>query len=139
MSENKRVGQTIAQQVPASGSGFVAVPASKDGTVESLKVRVYAGAENTLKLRPQVKADGSFTDLLDYAGKDWLDGDDDTWEWQLSHPVERGHEVGIRYDNTDPNNPHNFRAVVDVDYLGGAGRVVEGVRGLAQRLPGVSE
>jgi|GEM_PF-2471451 len=128
MSTNKRTGQTLARQVPAADSGKLAVGVDRAGTIESLKLRIYRGAENTLRLKPQKKTNGGFENLLDYGdGKAYVDGDDDIWEWSLSEPVTGDDEVVIRYENRDGQNAHNFRATVEIDYKGGLSRAISGV------------
>jgi hypothetical protein len=127
MSINNKAGQTLAKQVPASESGIITVSVDAPATVESLAIRIYPGAENTLRLRPVVKSSGAESDILDYGGKSYVDGDDDDWEWDVSEPVGADDEIGIRYDNTDGSNAHNFRATVDVDYRGGLESIIDGV------------
>lgn len=134
MSDTSQTGQTIAKQVPAADSGKLTLPIDAPGTVEKLKLRIYAGAENDLHLRPQIKANNAYSNLLDYAGKDYVDGDDDTWTWDLSEPIRKDEELVIRYDNKDGANAHNFRATFSVDHLGGVERAVSAVRSI---LPGV--
>ncbi len=134
MSDTSQTGQTIAKQVPAAESGSLTVSPGAAGTIEKMKLRVYTGAENTLRLRPQIKSNGSFQDLLDYAGKSYVDGDDDVWSWELGEPIEADEELVIRYENRDGSNAHNFRATFSVDHLGGVERAVSAVKGI---LPGV--
>jgi hypothetical protein len=135
MPDNRNVGQTLAKSAPAGGSGIVTLSVDADGTIESLKLRIYRGAENTLHLRPVRKTNGSEIALLDYAGKTFVDGDDDVWQWDVSVPIQKGDEIGIRYDNQDPNNPHNFRATVDVDHRGGLRSVLARAK---SAIPGVT-
>lgn len=137
MSINERAGQSLAKQVPAAETGTVELPVQADGTIESIKLRIYTGAENTLKLRPQKKTDRGFEDILDLAGKNWIDGDDDVWSWSLSVPIQSDEKVVIRYDNQDGANAHNFRATVDVDYLGGLERVSAFASDVTDRIGGV--
>lgn len=136
MPLEQRAGQTLALQVPAGDSGKLSVPVDGPATLESLKLRIYSGAENTLQLRPQKKSNGAYEDLLDYAENDtgtaktYVDGDDDVWEWALSVPMNPDDEVVIDYENTDGSNAHNFRAVVEIDYLGGAERATRALKGV---------
>lgn len=132
MSLNAKAGQSLAKQVPAATEDEVSIPLDGPATVESLMLRIYVGAENTLRLRPMKKKNNGYEDLLDYAddGKHYVDGDDDVWEWDLSVPVGEDEEIVIRYDNRDGSNAHNFRANLDVDYFGGTKRVLEAVKGV---------
>lgn len=123
MSTNEKAGQTPAYQVPAGAAGTIEVATDGPCTLEHLKLRIYDGAENTLQLRPQKERNGTYDELLAYGdGKQYVDGDDDVWEWDLSIPFETDEKIVIRYDNTDTQNPHNFRATTSVDYMNGAER-----------------
>jgi hypothetical protein len=132
MTNRQRAGQTIAQEVAAGASGELAVDVDAAGTLEGLKLRIYAGAENTLQLRPQRKTNGGYENLLAYGndGKHYVDGDDDVWEWDLSIPVQKDDAIVVRYENTDANNPHNFRAVTEIDHLNGVERAARAVKGV---------
>jgi len=138
MTRTQKAGQTIAKQVPAATEGKETVDVESDGTIEALKLRVYSGAENTLRLRPQIDRRGHYEDIISYGGKSFVDGDDDVWEWDLSVPIEAQEEIVIRHDNTDGSNAHNYRATVDVDYWGGTRRAISAFRGLFSSLPGGS-
>jgi len=124
MSNNTKAGQSLAQTVEAEGSGKVTLPITDPGTLEHLKLRIYPGAENYLRLTPQVNRSNGYEDVIALAGKTYIDGDDDSFEWELSKPLREGDELVIRYQNLDTAYEHSFRAVASIDYAGGLTRWV---------------
>jgi hypothetical protein len=129
MSDTKN-GLSIARAVSPDTSGYEGVEMERDGTVESVSVRIYQGAENTLRLRVLRVRDGSQIQIVQLHGKDWIDGDDDVYRWDVSEPVEQGDEVVVQFDNNDPDHPHNYRVNVDVDHSGGTSRSILGALGV---------
>jgi hypothetical protein len=120
----ERTSVTWAEQVPAGDDDVLAYELPADATVENVRVRIYPGAENTLRVTPQVRTRSNNTfPLLETRGKDYVDGDDDTWQFGVSESVEEGDKIQVRRENTDGQNAHNYRVIVDVDYLGGTGRL----------------
>jgi hypothetical protein len=136
MRKNKN-GLTFARQVPATEAERLTYEVSRDATIEGVQARIYAGAENTLRLNFKIQpANGSELFLVepadtdDGSGKDYIDGDDDDWNWNVSHPVEKGDKIVVEYDNTDGSNAHNFRANMNIDYMGGTSRLLQGIKSL---------
>jgi hypothetical protein len=129
---NTKNGLSIAKQVSADASGYVGVEMERDGTVESVSIRIYDGAESTLRLRVLKIRDGNQVQLVELVGKDWIDGDDDVYHWDVSEPVEQGDEIAVQYDNNDTSNPHNFRSNIDVDHASGTSRSVLGALGVGR-------
>jgi len=126
-------GLTFARQVPADESDRLTWEVGNDATVEGVTARIYRGAENTLHLRlKHIPASGSPSQLVEPAaddgdGKDYIDGDDDAWEWDLSVPVEEGDLLVVEHENTDGSNAHNYRVNMDIDYMGGVERAAQGI------------
>lgn len=138
-----RDGLTFARQVPAGESDQLAHEVEEPATVESVQTRIYQGAENTLRLRLYHIADGSRSRLIEHVGdpdaggggtKDYIDGDDDDYRWDVSVPVERGDTLVVDHENTDGSNAHNYRVNMDVDHLGGSGRLLAGLRSVLGRV-----
>jgi len=119
-------GFTLSDQVPAGATEReVEVTVDTDATIERLSIRIYTGAELDLELRPLVRTTGGGSrdePLLEYAGKEYLDGDDDRYTWDLAQPIEDGEKIVIEATNNDGSNAYDYRANVDVDYHGGTGR-----------------
>jgi len=129
MSDTKN-GLSIAREVSPDTSGYEGVEMERDGTVESVSVRIYQGAENTLRLRVLRVRDGSQIQIVQLHGKEWIDGDDDVYRWEVSEPVEQGDEIVVQFNNSDVDNSHNFRLNVDVDYAKGTSRSILGALGV---------
>jgi hypothetical protein len=65
--------------------------------------------------------------MLQFEGKQYVDGDNDMFEFAVSEELERGEEIVIEVENTDGSNAHNWRTTIDVDYRGGLESVLDGV------------
>lgn len=123
MSSNSKNGQSLAQTVPAGEDGKVTLPITQPGTLEHLKLRIYPGAENYLRLTPKIQRSNGYEDVIALAGKSYVDGDDDDFEWDLSMPLRDGDELVVRYENLDDSYEHSFRAVSSIDHAGGLERI----------------
>lgn len=123
-----RDGQSLASRTPAGATETENLSIDSDGTVERLTLRIYRGAETDLRLYPRIVREGNSIPLIETAGKTYIDGDDDHWEWTLAQPVQQGDRLSIRAVNNDDTNPHNWRATVEVDYLEGQSRVLSSIR-----------
>lgn len=141
MVTKSRDGLTFARQVPASEDDRLAYEVQDDATVEGVTARIYPGAENTLHLRVKhIPVSGSPTPLVetvdsDGNGKDYIDGDDDSWTWQPSVPVEKGDVLVVEHENTDGSNAHNYRVNMNIDYMNGRDRALSALKSL---VPGWS-
>lgn len=138
MKKNKN-GLTFARTVPATEDDRLTYEVTRDATIEGVTARIYQGAENTLRLNFKIQpANGSEVFLVEpadasedgSAGKKYIDGDDDDWKWNVSHPVEKGDVLVVEYHNTDGSNAHNFRANMNIDYMGGTSRLLQGIKSL---------
>lgn len=104
-----------------------------DGTIERFVVRIYEGAELDLELKPQVLMPGASqpVPLIDLEGKGHIDGDDDVYEWDLSRPVPEDSVIRIRATNQDGTNPYDYRANLEIEYVGGLrGRMTQLLGGI---------
>lgn len=123
-------GVSFGATVPAASDERLVHELTTDATVEGVSVRIYRGAENTLRLTlTHVPASGSPSDLVETVdgGKDYVDGDDDLYQWDTSVPVEDGDELVVEANNTDGTNAHNFRVNMDLDYMSGVQRAGRGI------------
>lgn len=125
-SDEPRDGVTLSDQVPASTTGQeVTYEVDSDATIERIQIRIYEGAELDLQLEPiRRTTEGATPDqpLLEYAGKSYIDGDDDVYEFVVSEAIHNGEKIVIKATNNDGSNAYDYRVNVDVDYHGGSGR-----------------
>ena len=127
---NSKRGATLAAKTPPDSSEYEEIEIEEAGTVERLALRIYPGAEATLELVPLLVSGGSTVPLIDLVGQSFVDGDDDHWEWDLVQPVEQGDRVRVRARNRDPDHPHRWRAVVEVDHHSGSSRFIDSLTGV---------
>lgn len=120
---------SFSDHVPAGDSTELTLTLPADATVERLAVRIYTGAELDLQLRAEVQQgeNAPARPLVQHVGKDYIDGDDDFHEWDLSQSVEEGDAIVITAENNDGSNAYDFRANMDIDYASGGLRLFGGV------------
>lgn len=127
-------GFTLSDRVPASTTDQeVSITLDSDATVERLSIRIYPGAELDLQLVPVVRTSGGGSrdrPLLEFAGKEYVDGDDDMYVWELSKPVEEGDEIVMKATNNDGSNAYDYRANFDVDYRAGSTGLLASIGGV---------
>jgi len=124
-------GISFSDEVAAGSTETESHQLDRPATVESISVRIYPGPGTDLEIEPFVKTnDGTRRPLLDYAGKQFVDGDDDVYSWSVSEPVEQDATLEVRAKNTDASNPYNYRVNMDVDYREGSRSVLSGFGGL---------
>lgn len=133
MPKETKDGVSFATEAAAGASDELVYAVDRPATVEHVTARIYSGAETTLELVPVVRTvDENERPLVELVGKPAIDGDDDSYEWNISQEIEKNEEIVIKYTNTDGSNAHNFRVNVDIDHLGG----VERAESIARRLLG---
>lgn len=124
-AEDPKDGFTLGEQVGANSSSEVVAEIPENATIERLSLRIYGGPEHDLNIVPtrRTSGQGGKRDypLVRMFGQDHIDGEDDRFVWNISRAVEKGEKVVMKAENTDPNNPHHYRANLDVDYRGGLG------------------
>lgn len=91
-------------------------------TVEGIDVRIYRGAELDLHVRPWVSRAGSRFDLIQFLGKDYVDGDGDHWEFPVSEAVDVEDEIGVTVTNEDDQYQLDYAVDVTLDRAGGVSR-----------------
>lgn len=119
-------GFSLSDQVPAGATDReVRITVDTAATIERMEVRIYQGPELDLEIEPVRRpnaANVSDQPLLEYSGKEYVDGDDDLYTWQVAEPVEEGDEIVIIATNRDGSNAYDYRVNFDVDYHGGSSR-----------------
>lgn len=138
MSSTTRQGRDsvrFATSVGPNSTEVLNYEVPEDVTVERLSVRIYRGAELELRLSPFVDRDRADDrerrePLVTFEGKQYIDGDDDFFEFDLAIPVEEGQEIGVEVENLDGTYTYNFSAIVELDSAGGLDRVFNVIGGL---------
>lgn len=127
----RRESFSFGKNVAGGANGEMTRKVTKPGTVEYVSVRIYPGPETDLEIELLVDpTEGNTRELVETIGKDVIDGDDDTYEFHPSHPLEKDDNIMIRYTNQDSTNPFDFRVNVDVDYRGPLDRLASALRGV---------
>lgn len=116
-------------------SNVLTTTVEEDATIEHLNIRFWRGPELALQVIPRRIPDngnGRPQDLVDVIGEDYIDGDNDHWDYPLAEPVEEGDVLEVEVVNTaepDPGADLTFDSVVemDLDRKGGLSRPFEGV------------
>lgn len=104
-------------------------------TIEDMTIRFYQGPELAVRVRPRRIRTNSPKDLVTYRGKQFIDGDGDKWEYDVSEPVEQGDEIEVEIENVadpDPEVDLTYDVTVEMhlDREGGASRFLpSAVRG----------
>jgi hypothetical protein len=94
----------------------------RDGTIEALRVRIYAGAELALRIRPYIiDSRGNTRELIKFVGKKFLDGDDDVFTFVLREPVFTANDerMVVEAINTDATFAYDFSCDIEVDFAAG--------------------
>lgn len=95
-----------------------------DATVESLTMRFYPGTELAVSVLPYKQNDrGDRIPLIDLVGRQRVVGHDDTPEFEISEPVERGDTVGVEIVNNSADYSYDISVDMDLDYAGGVERI----------------
>ena len=132
-----RESHRFASQVAGGGSEEHTHKMQEDATVEQVTVRFYPGPRRDLHITPFVERESTRRkdrqDLVELHGKDYIDGDNDLWVFDVSHEVEKGDTIGVHADNVEPDHDYDFICDVAVDYAGGTSRF----GGLLDRLRGL--
>lgn len=133
MPDDQKSGLSFAKQVPAATTETLEQKVQEDATVEHVQVRIYPGAELTTRVYPEIVLDGSDpVPLIEYPedGKQYIDGDDDTWSFDVSEPVQEDDLIRVRVENNDGSNAHNVRVNIETDELGGIDRTEKWLMGV---------
>lgn len=126
---NGRYSVRFAETVAPGETEELTEEVTRDATVERVTVRIYLGAELDLRVRPFVTESDSRRPLIVYQGKEYIDGDDDVYEFALSEPVAGGESIGVEVENRSGQWPYDFSMSATVDYENGLGRAVSALFG----------
>jgi hypothetical protein len=112
----------FSESVDPDSSITLTKEVEEDATVEQLDVRIYRGAELALRVTPFVKRDNRRFELVEFRGKDYIDGDGDFWEFSVSEAVETEDQIGVEVENVDDEYLFDFAVNMTVDREGGTAR-----------------
>lgn len=122
----RRVAYPFRVTVPAAETITLNQPVPRDGTIERIKVRFYAGTELAVQVVPFVRDErGNQKPLLAYArgGKQYIDGDDDSFVFEIREPVliNTKDSLYVQFTNTQLAGGFAYDVAVDieVDHAGG--------------------
>lgn len=86
----RRISYPFRSAVAPGETKLMKLPVPRDGTVEFIRIRIYAGAELSVHIVPYVLNDRQTRrNLLTFpaGGKPYVDGDDDTFIFAIREPV----------------------------------------------------
>lgn len=91
------------------------------GTVTTISVRIYDGPETALRLQVFKKNQlGELQSLVQYSGtsgaKDYIDGNDDTFKFDIRVPIEREDKLIVRANNTSASYAYDFAVHIEIDF-----------------------
>lgn len=117
MTRTQRGNLRFAERVGADSTESFEHEIREESTIERLVVRIYPGAELDLRVRPyrKVAEDGPREPLITYEGKQYIDGDDDKWQFDLVEEAEPGDYVGVEVENVNTQYGYDFAAHVSLD------------------------
>lgn len=113
----------FASSVAPGATLELSEPLPADCTVEGLRIRIYAGAMLDLRVSAWlVPAEGPWYPLIRLIGKQFVDGEGDTWTFRLREPAYswRGDSLRVRAQHVNPAGVVlNFAVDVECDFAGG--------------------
>jgi len=120
--ESIRFGKAVG----AGDSGSLSYDVVGDATVERVTTRFYPGQELDLHLTPWIKV-GSKDErdkitLVQLEGKDFVDGSDDFFEFDVGEKISDGDQIGVDFDNQDSQFSYNFHLAIEIEHAGGTSR-----------------
>lgn len=135
-STEQRDSFRFAGRCDPDSTETLTVEMQDDATVEDVGVRIYQGPRLDLQIFPFVEVDstGAGVDrkaLINFPddpeAKDYIDGNDDDFGFDVSRAVERDEKIGVEVENTDTEHAYDYTVDVIVDYEGGSSRPFAGV------------
>lgn len=106
-----------------------------DATIESLTMRFYPGTELQLSVLPYKENErGDRIPLVDLVGRQRIVGHDDTPEFKLSEPVDRGDTIGVKAVNNSADYSYDVNVDMDLDYANGKERLSNAVSRITEVL-----
>jgi len=128
-----RKSHRFSTSVASDDTEELTATAQADATVEQVAVRFYSGPRLDLHVKPfirrQVTPNRTTTeDVVELHGKEYIDGNDDLWVFDVSKTVEEDDEFGVEVTNTDTDgNDYDFVADMELDRAGGPNRPFSGL------------
>jgi len=111
---------SLSAQVAASGTETETYTFSGDGVIQGkLQIRIYAGPELDLTLYPVINRVGDVeSNIIQYVGdKEYIDGDDDAYEWDIFIPVKKGEQFKVKAVNANATHAYDYRVNFSVNYV----------------------
>ncbi|MFC3476111.1 hypothetical protein [Halobacterium litoreum] len=125
-NSERRDSVRFSGQVSPDDTETLTKTVQEPATVEEVSVRFYAGPRLDLEVVPFVDVGESSQSnripLIDFRGKQYVDGDDDYWIFPVSESIERDDTLGVEVRNVDSSNAYDFSVDVVVDRAGGTQR-----------------
>lgn len=117
--ESYRIAAQVAANSGYSDNEFTH-EIKKNGFIERFAVRIYIGAELDLRIKSFIRrggSDGVEENIVQFKGnKDYIDGDDDYFEWFLEKEVKKNDVIVVQAKNGDATNAYDFAVDYDIDY-----------------------
>ena len=125
MAQERKRGISFAEQTDGESTDEVVHTVVSPATIEQIHARIYPGPENELELVLQHRSRESsqWVSLITHEGKQFLDGDNDTWEFDVAIPVAKDDEIRVVATN-NATEEYDWRVNMDVDELGGVRRAI---------------
>lgn len=120
--ESKKEIVSFRKLIPPNTTDVIGERIKADGTIESVKVRIYQGVQKALQINPFVEHKGNkLEDMITYPSTTdpYISGDDDYLEFDVTIPVEYDDFLKVWVKNTDATNSYTLVLDVEVDYIGG--------------------
>jgi hypothetical protein len=122
-----RLSHHFGVRVGPGGESTETVEVREDATVERVDVRIYTGPRQDLEVVPFVeRVEGpqrrSRSRLVELHGKDYVDGDGDTYTFHASKSVEEGDLIGVEVVNQEEEWGYDTAVTMVLEREGGAGR-----------------
>lgn len=125
-NSERRDSVRFSGQVSPDDTETLTKTVQEPATVEEVSVRFYAGPRLDLQVTPFVDvgeaSQSNRIPLIDFRGKEYVDGDDDYWIFPVSEEIEREDTLGVEVVNVDGENSYDFACDVVVDRAGGTRR-----------------
>lgn len=133
MSAITRKGLHFHSRVNSDSTEVEKFNVKQDATVEKATVRFYPGQQLDLQLKLQVlDENGNTKEIVDPVGEfDYLAGDDDKFEFDISVPIRDTDQIVIRADNVDTDGySYDYIVNMEFDRIGGIERVINKLQGV---------
>jgi hypothetical protein len=93
--------------------------------IDQVNVRIYRGSELALQIVPFFEAGDDperleRTPVLQFAGdKQYVDGDDDAWEFPVEIEIDDDEQIGVEVENTAGSNAYDYSVDFELTRLDG--------------------